>query len=364
CKKNNYSTFSIEIGMEFLQKNRNISFNKKLKYHEVFWIRTIKVLEEIVNYGYFLKCHRNSAKKVVKIYEDLLLEYLIYCKSRKLSERTIIGKKIVITRFLNSIYQQNIFKISDLTTEKIYHYLFDLSDYSDSSKANILFILRDFLRFIHETERTKKAFNELFPIIKSNKRENNISYYEINEIKKIIKIIDTKTKIGKRDYLIILLATHLGMRAGDIRLLKIENIFWDKKTIEYVQQKTKIPIQLPLLENIKFALLDYLKNSRSKNDSTFIFIRYRAPYIPYTALNTFNYIINKYMKLADIDTTNRKHGLHSMRFSLASNLLKNNVKLPVITGVLGHKNSNTTKKYLSIDIDQLRSLGLEVPYEK
>lgn len=364
CNKNNYSTFSIEIGMEFLQKDRNISLNQKLKESEVFWIRTIKVLDEIVTFGYFLKCHRPAGEKIVKIYENLLSEYLIYSKSKKLSERTINFKKIIVIKFLNNIYYQEIFKIRDLTAQNIYQYLINLKDYSDSTKAAILFVLRDFLEFIHKNGYTKKAFNKLFPIIRSNKSENNISYYKVDEIKKIIKLIDTTTKIGKRDYLVILLATYLGMRIGDIRKLKTENIFWDKKTIEYIQQKTNVPIQLPLLENIKFALLDYLKNSRPENNSTYIFIRYRAPNIPYTVENAFYYIINKYMKLADIDISNRKHGFHSMRHSLASNLLKNNVTIPVITGILGHKSSNTTKKYLSIDIEQLRSLALEVPYEK
>lgn len=74
--------------------------------------------------------------------------------------------------------------------------------------------------------------------------------------------------------------------------------------------------------------------------------------------------INKYMKLADISINNRKHGLHSMRHSMASNLLKHNTPLPIITGILGHENTNTTRLYLCIDIEQLRSVALEVPYER
>lgn len=53
-----------------------------------------------------------------------------------------------------------------------------------------------------------------------------------------------------------------------------------------------------------------------------------------------------------------------MRHSLASNLLKNNTPYPVITGILGHENTSTTRMYLAIDIEQLRSLALEVPYEE
>lgn len=75
-------------------------------------------------------------------------------------------------------------------------------------------------------------------------------------------------------------------------------------------------------------------------------------------------VVNFHCKSIGISFCNRKHGLHSMRHSLASNLLKNNTPYPVITGILGHENSSTTRLYLSIDIDQLRSLALEVPYEE
>jgi len=52
-----------------------------------------------------------------------------------------------------------------------------------------------------------------------------------------------------------------------------------------------------------------------------------------------------------------------MRHSLASNMLHNNTPMHVIKEVLGHSNINTTRMYLNIDVDALRELALEVPYE-
>ncbi len=139
---------------------------------------------------------------------------------------------------------------------------------------------------------------------------------------------------------------------------------WDKCTIEFVQHKTSNPISLPLPEHIKYAWIDYVKNSRPASNSPYIFIRNRAPYEPYASSNVFHYVITRYIKAAGIDCTGRRHGLHSMRHSLASNLLKNNTPYPVITGILGHENSSTTETYLSIDAKELRSVALEVPYER
>jgi integrase/recombinase XerD len=56
--------------------------------------------------------------------------------------------------------------------------------------------------------------------------------------------------------------------------------------------------------------------------------------------------------------------LHSLRHSLASNLLAQHTPMPIITEILGHKQSDTTSHYLKVDLNQLRRLALEVPCEK
>lgn len=251
-----------------------------------------------------------------------------------------------------------------MTANNVLSYINTLSTNSQATKSGILFTLRDFLTFLYSRGYTIEPLNKLFPVIFSNKLERIPSYYSTDEIHKILKYIDRNTIVGRMDYLIMILAVQLGIRAGDIRNLKFSNIKWNLNTIEFIQEKTKNHLQLPLLDNIKYAFLDYMKNSRPKSDSNFIFIRHRAPNIPFCKTNVFFNIINKYMKTADIYIDNRKHGLHSMQHSMAGNLLKHNTPLPIITGVLGHENSNTTKLYLRIDIEQLRSVALEVSNER
>jgi len=206
--------------------------------------------------------------------------------------------------------------------------------------------------------------HELFPIIFTNKTDRLPAYYSIDEVRGILCQVDRNTEFGRRDYLILLLAVQLGMRAGDIRLLKLKDIKWCRNTIEIVQQKTNKPLQLPLTEEVKYALADYMKNSRPKVEDPHVFVRHRAPFQPFTHHNTFYHVLNKYMPLAGIELNGRKHGLHSMRHSTASHLLQNHTPYPVITGILGHENTSTTRLYLRIDIEQLRTVALEVPDAK
>ena len=174
----------------------------------------------------------------------------------------------------------------------------------------------------------------------------------------ILLSVDRSTISGKRDYAVLLLATFLGIRAGDIRDMKINNIKWGSGIIEFTQSKTKKFLQLPMPNEVKFALLDYLKNARPKVESDYLFIKLRAPYQVYASGNSFSYIVKKY--LGEIDLNERKQGLHSLRFSAAGNMLSQGVNIVTICNVLGHSYSDTTNHYLKIDIDQLRKAALEV----
>lgn len=364
AKNKNCDTFSLELGYEFLENYYGIKEGMKLSSSQVFSVRIMKVLYEFMHHNNFHKCHQTKGKQVPYQFNSVLEEYTQLQQEMQLSKRTIQGKRIKLINFLSFISQQEVNRIQELTPQHVLLYINTLSAYSQATKSGILFTLRDFLAFLYSGGYTSESINSLFPVIFSNKFERIPSYYSTEEIQKILNCVDRDTVIGRRDYLVMLLAVQLGMRAGDIKHLRFNNIRWNIDTIEFIQEKTKNPLQLPLLDNLKYALLDYMKNSRPESDGDYIFIRHRAPFIPFATGHVFFDIINKYMKAADISINHRKHGLHTMRHSLAGNLLKQNTPFPVITGILGHENTNTTQLYLRIDIEQLRSVALEVPYER
>lgn len=356
--------FSKELGHKFLENCYGIKADMKLTTHQVFKVRSIAVLGEILEYDSFLICHQKPAKQEPIQFSALLGKYNNKNIELHLSKRTLASKKATIICFLIFLDKQGINDIATLTSHEVLSYIHTLDEYRQSSKSGILFALRDFLYFLYSEGHIKDPLNNLFPIIFSNKHERLPSFYSTDEINMCLCHVDRDTIIGRRDYLVLILAVQLGMRAGDIRQLKLENIKWSRNTVELIQQKTKKPLKLPLTEELKYALADYMKNSRPKVDDSYIFLRHRAPFQPFAQANVFYHIINKYMTLAGIKINNRKHGLHAMRHSAASNLLENGTPYPVITGILGHENTSTTKLYLRIDIGQLRNVALEVPSEK
>lgn len=364
AEQKGHSDFSKGLGRAFLEDYYGIKDGIKLSTSQVFKVRAITVLGEMLEHNCFLMCHQKNGKQEPPQFHNLLNKFENEQLEKKISKRTVNGKKIMLVRFLNFLDELQIMDIATLTSHEVLSYLHSLDGYRQATRSGIMFTLRDFLLFLYSEGYVKEPLNNLFPVIFSNKHERLQSYYSTEEIHAILSQIDRNTMFGRRDYLILVLAVQLGMRAGDIRQLKFENIKWSRNTIELVQQKTGNFLQLPITEELKYALADYMKNSRPEVDDSHIFVRFRAPFQPFVESNVFYQVINKYMSLAGTQVMNRKHGLHSMRHSAASNLLQNSTPYPVITGILGHENTSTTKLYLRIDIQQLRTVALEVPNEK
>ena len=76
---------------------------------------------------------------------------------------------------------------------------------------------------------------------------------------------------------------------------------------------------------------------------------------------SLNGVITRIMQSSGIDISGRRFGPHSMRHSLASNMLLQGTSLPVISGILGHESTQTTMEYLRVDIVNLRECILDTP---
>lgn len=176
----------------------------------------------------------------------------------------------------------------------------------------------------------------------------------------MIASVDRNHAVGKRDHTIILLAARLGLRASDIANLKFENILWEQSSIHLTQFKTGNEIKLPLLSEVGNAIVDYLKFGRPKSSENFVFLCARSPFNPIDTSVITRIVQNTFAKTG-INTKYRRHGPHALRHSLAGRLLEKQTALPVITEVLGHENTESTKFYLRIDLTSLRQCVLEVP---
>jgi len=235
---------------------------------------------------------------------------------------------------------------------------------SRPNRNNIIMTNRVFIRYLCENKLLKDNRTAMWMSllhINYHYEKKIPSVYTVEEVEKIIACIDRSHPQGKRDYAMILLAARYGLRASDIISLRFANIDWESNRIVLIQHKTHKRVSLPLSEEVGSALVEYIRNGRPNIDTPFMFISGHAPFKPLKS-NVLASNIAEAMRVAGIDSSKRKHGPHTLRHSLASNLLKANETLPVISEILGYSSIASTMTYLRVDINQLHRCALDVPF--
>ena len=184
--------------------------------------------------------------------------------------------------------------------------------------------------------------------------------YTDEEVRRMVGAVETTSPVGKRDLVACLLAARLGMRASDIVSLELGDLRWRTNTIEFPSKKTGQRTVLPLTNEIGEAIIDYLSNGRPESGSTQVLLRHAKPY---TAMRPaqVHHIVTAALNRAGIAFAGRRHGPHALRASLATGMMASGVPLPTISATLSHATEDTTRIYLRVDVEKLRSCSLEVP---
>ena len=218
--------------------------------------------------------------------------------------------------------------------------------------------VREFLQFLYERGYTDMDFSFVVP--KARKKAVLPSVYSPEEIRKIESSVDTSSVSGKRNLCILLLASRLVMRSGDIVKLSFSEVDFGNGRINYIQEKTGKPQSLPLLPEVENALNDYICNGRPDCDEARIFLRLEAPYSSLTTSAVRN-DVNVCMKKSGVEPNGRRHGSHIFRSSAATSMVNDGVSYEVVRRILGHKDPNVVKHYASLDVMNLKNCARRAP---
>jgi len=286
-------------------------------------------------------------------------QYISDCNERGLSRSTIEIRSRDICDFLTFAKDNGVLNIAEIDTGLLDEYLFFRNSKAPKAMRRILSSLRCFLRSMFMYNIIQRDLSLSMPPGSRYPVKPVQKIWTQEEIEDLLGFVDKSDSIGKRDYAFMLLVVRYGMRAGDIINLKLTDINWESMTIQLQQKKTSVMNVLPILDDVGWALADWITNARPKQASTnHLFTRMTAPYCGMININSR---FSKHMVNAGIS----KHGCgnagpHSLRHALASNMLGSQIPLPVITAVLGHSSSASTTVYLHSDIEGLRQCALDV----
>lgn len=334
----------------------------QLNREEKELVNVIEVLSEFQKTGRILMGKRKHKPKVFKgEIGRIITDFINYRGSAlKLSKNTIQSYVFHLYPFCCFMNDKAVKQIGDIKASEILSYIGQMDPNASANKHVSLNILKIFFRYLHEHQILSIDYSRIIPKDNYTNQPKLPSTFTDKEIVALLRAVDRGNPKGKRDYAILLLATKLGLRASDICELRFENINWESNVLTIIQYKTGKTLELPLLPEIGNAIIDYLKYGRPVSQESHCFIHVQAPYDRIHTSDLGN-VVHKYITLAGINCSNRRHGTHALRHSFASALLKAKAPLPVISEALGHQTMTSSMFYLRIDITSLRKCALEIP---
>lgn len=309
---------------------------------------------------------QNNKRKHIKKYVfsgTLLEEYLAYTRyleELEITKDTMKWRLKHIRGFLDYLDKHNIV-INNILPNVVYDYMMSIDDLSVRTKEHRAVCIRLFLNWLFNNKKIETSGTHILPKIKNNKQDKVAAYYSNEEVSKILNSINIHDVNGKRDLAIMLLFVRFGLRERDVQQLKLENIKWNDNKIIIVQSKNKQINTYPMTTEIRYALIDYLKNERPISNLPYLFLTDSKNIC---TSHFFYKLVNKYFRKAEINTSYKKHGSHSLRHSLATSLLNDGNSLYTISSILGHKYIADSQVYTKVDIENLKKIPLEVPLWK
>jgi site-specific recombinase XerD len=325
---------------------------------------SIRLLEDFSLYGCWRLYHPVKPAKSFPFpatFEVTAKEFLNYREVQHgLSSSTIYKTKLHLSLFASFLESCRVQGWADITPRNISEFFVASSNFPPATLAHIVSSLRQFFKYLWLHGLHSQDISPYLPQIRRQEHEHIPSVWKQKDVEAILAAVDRSSPLGKRDYAILILATRLGLRVGEIKTLKLEYIHWERATIEVFQPKTGTTVLLPLSEEIGQALIDYLRNGRPSIVHREVFVRHAAPFNPFSQNTRLYHIITNYRRKAHVPAKTSGHqGLHSLRYTLATNLLEQGTTMETIAAILGHQSVETTQIYTKVNLTALRSTALD-----
>lgn len=365
AEERNEIYYSEQLGIDFVEKLFQIlerDFDKTLSQKDTQELRIIRMIGDF-------QLHHTVLRRYYKHREILTDSYYItisngfkkYCQHKYYSKVTVDHYVKQSERFMDYLLAQGIRDCQDINLPSINGYIRTLAGYTYKTVEQVICSIRSFLRYLQEQDILTTDLASKTPMVQARKKTRIPSVWTKEELDALIGAIDRGSPKGKRDYAIILLACMLGLRVSDIKNLTFDCFHWEDKKLIFTQSKTRETLTLPIPPQVGWAIIDYLKYGRPNVDSTIVFVRHMAPFLPFAEGDHLHQLIRSYMQIAHIPTLKKHRGMHSLRHTAASRMLEYDTPLAVISDILGHADTDSTSVYLKIDINKLKECCLDMP---
>ena len=282
---------------------------------------------------------------------ELLERYAVYLiQERSLCPRVVIQYRRRARHFLSATFDAEALNLSCLTAANVSSFILDETRASSVGYSkNKIAALRSFLRYLHVRGDLPDLSGAL-PSVASWRLAGLPKFLTTDETKRLLSARDRRTRVGCRDYAALLIMVRLGLRAGEVASLSLDDIDWSRGEL-VVRGKGGRLDSLPLPQEVGEAIVSYLRRGRPHSGSRTLFLRSRAPYQDLTS-GAVQGITQETGKRCGISHM----GAHRLRHTAATQMLWNGASLPEIGQVLRHRGVDTPAIYAKVDRNSLRTI--------
>jgi len=297
--------------------------------------------------------HTEPHDRIVCDFEHYLLH------QRALAPSTVQHYLDTVRRFLCARFSTQPLRLEALGPQDITTFMVQQSHrYSPARTQLLATALRSFFRFLLQCGAIATDLARAVPTVPHWRLASLPRFMKAEDVDYLLHSCERSTPKGQRDYAILLLLARLGLRAGEVVALTLDDLNWEAGEL-VVRGKGARHARLPLPHEVGEALALYLRHSRPPSATRQVFVRLRAPRRGFRDGRAITTIVHRAIMRAGLNPTLK--GAHLLRHSLATQLLQSGASLTEIGELLRHQDIETTRIYAKVDQETLRALALPWP---
>lgn len=275
-------------------------------------------------------------------------------EERRLSQASLLNTLPYVHRFLTDRFGSGLVMLNDLQPSDVTRFVLrSIAGMSPGRVKLLVGALRSFFRFLRMRGEIAADLAGAVPTVANWRLSTVPKGIDPQEVRQVLKSCDRRTATGRRDYAVLLLLARLGLRAGEVASLTLEDIDWEAGEIT-VRGKGPRLDRLPLPPDVGEALVAYL--CRRKHCATRrVFVTMRAPVRELSAHGTVGCIVERALMRAGLNPPHK--GAHVLRHTLAIDMLRRGASLSEIGELLRHRRLDTTAIYAKVDLGALRAIA-------
>ena len=353
--------FSLDVAMAWVDESCDF-FEKErsgaLEANDVYLFRVAQMLGDYAVHGAVLRRYSRSVDKLSREDADTVARFQAWLGAADRAVSTVRTYGTVAGEFVAFIGIHG--GLARCDAAAIEAFVATLTGYQVKTVEQKLCALRSFLAFASGEGLVDAAVADAVPAVRSSKQAGVPSVWDPGEVARILAAIDRGNPCGKRDYAIVLLIARLGLRGVDLKRLEFCDFDWPGNRLFVTQAKTGGRVQLPLLKDVGWAVIDYIRAGRPVCDCPQVFVRHTAPIGPFSDQDHLHQILVKHARVAHVQISEkRRHGMHSLRHTLATRLMEAGTPLEQIADILGHQSVRSTGVYLKSSLGLLAKCALD-----